>query len=112
MKLAIEHLTEPCPGEKVNGDAVLVREEHGETLIAIIDALGHGSGAAEVASAAIDHLQSTRLNRDLLSLVDDLHHALKGSRGAAAMICRLHGGKLEGCGVGNVDLRLYPSSVP
>jgi phosphoserine phosphatase RsbX len=113
--LHIVHRTLPREGEIANGDAVVVRRFEGGALIGIIDALGHGHKAAEVADLATAKLAELSLDRgprDVLSILDAVHHALRGSRGAAAMICVVQEDRIEGCGVGNVELRCAGVSLP
>jgi negative regulator of sigma-B (phosphoserine phosphatase) len=77
--------------------------------------LGHGPKAAEAAGRAVRELQELPLDaaaRGVLGIVDALHDALRGSRGAAAMICRIDGDQIEGCGVGNVELRCTGTRIP
>src|SRR5215213_8398817 len=47
----------PRPGEEVNGDAYFIGEHDGQTLLAVVDGLGHGQGAREAAQAALDTLE-------------------------------------------------------
>jgi negative regulator of sigma-B (phosphoserine phosphatase) len=112
VRLVCEHLSIPKAGEDVSGDAALVRHTDRRSLIAVIDALGHGPLAASVAKTAIEHLAAAKFDAGVRALIDDLHLALRGSRGAAAMLCIVEGERIEGCGVGNVDLRTYGSRVP
>src|SRR5436305_2908896 len=42
------------PGEEVNGDAYFIRTRNLQTLVAVIDGLGHGAGACAAATCAID----------------------------------------------------------
>lgn len=105
MKVAADHVTIPKEGEKENGDAAIVRETPDGVLFAVIDALGHGPAAAAVARMAMDHLLEAELDRGVERVVMGLHERLRGSRGAAAMVCLVRGDNLDGCGVGNVDLR-------
>jgi negative regulator of sigma-B (phosphoserine phosphatase) len=108
-----EHRSVPREGETECGDIAIVRATEGATLLAVIDALGHGPLAAAAARLAADHLGAAVLERGLLPLVEGLHAALKGSRGAAGMILLLApDGRLHGCGVGNVELRSIGSRVP
>ena len=108
-----EHRSLPREGERECGDIALTRVAEGITLVAVVDALGHGPLAAAAARIAADHLLAAPLERGLLPLVEGLHAALKGSRGAAAMIVLLASdGGLQGCGVGNVELRALGSRVP
>lgn len=113
MRIAAEHISMPCAGHRVNGDAVLLRQlPDDRVLIAVIDALGHGPTAADIADRAVSHLKEAPIPDSLAPLMEDLSASLKGTRGAAAMVVLLQGGKLEGCGVGNVDLRVLGGSVP
>lgn len=108
-----EHRSLPREGEVECGDIAIVRATAEATLIAVIDALGHGPHAAATAQLAATHLAEAPLDRGIVSLVDGLHAALRGSRGTAAMILLLMpDGRLEGCGVGNVELRSIGSHVP
>ena len=65
MRIEVEYQTLPRHGETMNGDAALVRQEGSNVLLAVVDALGHGEGAAQVAKAAIDVLS----NMDTLLLL-------------------------------------------
>lgn len=112
MKLSLSHITLPKVGEVASGDTVVVRSEDGVTLLAVIDALGHGPQAAVVADRGREFLEKVPLAGSVLALTEGLHDALRGTRGAAAMCCLLRGGRLEGCGVGNVELRALGARVP
>lgn len=104
----------PCRGETRSGDAALVRREGDWALFAVIDALGHGPKAADVADQAIAHLEATTfVDREISALVGELGDALRGSRGAAGLVCLWHGPthRLTGCGVGNVELRAVGTRV-
>ena len=111
MTLAVAHLTQPCQGETVSGDAVVVRHEGDAILVGVIDVLGHGGEAAKVAALAVQHLERAPLRR-ATDLMLGLHEALRGTRGAAASICVLRGGAIDGCGVGNVEIRVQGSALP
>ena len=87
MKVAAEHFTLPKEGEKENGDAAIVRSYEGGALFAVVDALGHGPAAASVARTAIEHLSETSIAVGIEKLVLGLHERLRGSRGAAAVVC-------------------------
>src|SRR5262249_18601266 len=76
------------------------------------DALGHGPIAAKAAAVAISSLERHPLDRGLQRLVETVHEDLRGTRGAAATICLLENGKLEGCGVGNVEMRCPGNKLP
>ena len=57
--IVVDGATRPCLGETANGDAWQVDWRDGACRIAVIDALGHGPGAAEVADQARLALQGT-----------------------------------------------------
>lgn len=109
--LEIAHRTRPKPGESKNGDAVIVRADKGITLFGVVDALGHGPRAAEVASRARLFLEQVELSRGILFVLTGLHDALQGTRGAAAMCAIVDGSALEYGGVGNVEMRCEGSRL-
>lgn len=112
MKVAADFLTLPREGERLSGDAAFVRRGDDAVLIAVVDALGHGPIAAEVAVTATAYLGEAPLHRGVSTIVEGLHARLRGSRGAAAMVLVLSKGRLEGCGVGNVELRSVGRRLP
>jgi phosphoserine phosphatase RsbX len=108
----IAHRTLPKDGERANGDAVLVRREGEQVLVAVIDGLGHGEPAALAAGRATSFLSSLTLGGELLECMQGLHESLRGTRGAAATLCFLRGHAIECCGVGNVEIRSFGSKLP
>jgi phosphoserine phosphatase RsbX len=106
VKLNVEVCGLPKEGETVSGDGAMVREEDGTHLIAVVDALGHGAGAARTADVAIDYLAKCPVKgAGVIELVAGLHAVLRGTRGAATTLCLISEDRLTGCGVGNVALR-------
>ncbi|MEZ4307063.1 MAG: hypothetical protein R3F14_03330 [Polyangiaceae bacterium] len=62
MKVSTFHLSFPKVGETVSGDTAVIRIEDGVTLLAVVDALGHGHLAAPVADrgrAFLEQVPST-----------------------------------------------------
>ncbi|HYQ01011.1 MAG TPA: SpoIIE family protein phosphatase [Polyangiaceae bacterium] len=114
MNFETAHLTFPKPGERVNGDAVLVRRDPtlNRTLLAVIDGLGHGPGAAEASERAVKQMEGGSLGTSALELMTSVHHALRGSRGAVGTICLIDRDRLEACAVGNVSLMTANCYVP
>ena len=112
MKLTVHHLSRPKAGERTSGDAAFVRRDGDIVLFAVVDALGHGVHAAPVAEAAVENLKTTALDRGVREIMGDLHRALHGTRGAAAMICKWSTGRVQGCGVGNVELASARVKLP
>jgi len=113
VNLTTSYLTQPADGELSSGDAVVVRrdEDANATLIAMIDVLGHGGEAAKVAKVAIHHLREAPIERATTAMMS-LHEVLRGSRGAAASICVIRGTQIDGCGVGNVEMRVLGTPLP
>jgi negative regulator of sigma-B (phosphoserine phosphatase) len=105
MMLNTAHVCRPMPGYERSGDAVVVRQSEARTLFAVIDALGHGPAAAQVADRATAVLETEDLSHEPADIVQELHRALAGSRGCAALVCIVEGDQLTGCGVGNVEVR-------
>jgi negative regulator of sigma-B (phosphoserine phosphatase) len=111
-RVAQEHVIVPKAGESVSGDAAVFRIIGGVALFAVIDALGHGPHAAEVAASGIAYLREASLDQDAVALMSGLHRSLAQSRGAAAMVCRWQNGRVQGCGVGNVELASIRTRIP
>ena len=92
------------PGQMRSGDAFLVQQTGAGVLVAVVDGLGHGDEAADVAEQALASLRRTAE----LSLVRSLtacHDALRGSRGVVATLAVLDPDRsqLAWLAVGNVD---------
>lgn len=113
MKVVAAHQTAPMVGEIANGDRAVFRtDDQQRAIFAVIDGLGHGPEAAMASQAASDRLAGISLGSSVLTIMEGLHEALRGSRGAAATVCVLRGDELEVCAVGNVELRTFDVRVP
>ncbi len=110
--LNMAYRTLPKDGERANGDAAVLRHEGDRAMLALIDGLGHGELAALAADRAVLFLRGAALTGELLTVMQGLHEALRGTRGAAASVCLLQGNELVCCGVGNVEIRCFGSKVP
>jgi negative regulator of sigma-B (phosphoserine phosphatase) len=109
---SVQHASVACEGEVENGDAVLVRETGDGLLIAVVDALGHGPRAAQVARAAVEELAAVVPADDVLTMIGQLHVRLRGTRGVAALVCKLTDQRLDACGIGNVEMRCSLPRLP
>ena len=100
----------PCPGERVSGDLALVERRGDLTLLALIDALGHGPEAHEVATRASAILEG-KWSADASACMRALHEGLRGTIGAVAGICIIDHATatLRYVGVGNTALRIFAS---
>lgn len=98
----------PHPSEDVNGDAYFIRTRNRQTLIAVIDGLGHGAGACEAAECALDSLDEW-MGEPLNEVLQAAHAALRATRGAvlgAAVIDEANN-QFHYAGVGNVMARVF-----
>ena len=90
-------------GEDVCGDGWAAATNQELPAVMVADGLGHGLGAADAARLAIRAFQDGAA-RPPGAQVAQIHHALRGSRGAAVAVARLdrERGVLEYAGMGNV----------
>jgi negative regulator of sigma-B (phosphoserine phosphatase) len=107
MKVRVASASRPCRGFAANGDLALVRHGERVSFFAVVDVLGHGPEAAEVAAQADRCLRGFAIDDawDLADVLEGLHADLRGTRGAAATLCAFDGRDLCSVGVGNVSLR-------
>jgi len=110
MNGSLRHASEirPCPGERLSGDAVVIRPlEHG-LFVAIIDVLGHGDDAHEL-TRVIDRYLTRFGSSDVSGVMARLHQHIKGTRGAAVGLCAIDTAlrRLEYVGIGNTTLRRF-----
>jgi anti-sigma regulatory factor (Ser/Thr protein kinase) len=103
----------PRPGEETNGDAYFVGRHDGETLLAVVDGLGHGRGAREAAAAAVEVLEQWR-GEPLDELTLAVHDALRATRGAVMGAVAIDPAreKFAYAGVGNVEVRVLGATEP
>jgi phosphoserine phosphatase RsbX len=108
--------TLPLPGQAESGDLSLIKRVGGGTLVAVVDALGHGQEAATAAHAAVGALD--RYSKEsLLELVKRCHAALAGMRGVVLGLAYFDplGATMTWLGVGNVTgvlIRADQASLP
>jgi len=112
VNFAIGHRSRPRVGEDCSGDAVVVSELGTSFAVAVVDALGHGRTAADVAERAVRYLHANPDTGNVRRRMQGLHESLRGTRGAAAFVCALHGRRLSACSVGNVDMKSLGTRVP
>ncbi len=106
----LEHasLIRPCQGERVSGDAVVVRPLEGGIFAAIVDVLGHGPEAHEL-THVIDAYLARYGSADVSGLMTRLHQHLMGTRGAAVGLCAIDAatGRIDYVGIGNTAMRRF-----
>ncbi len=111
MRLTTAQRMRPYPGLSSSGDLVVVRQAPACTMLAVVDVLGHGPDAAEVAVLAGAYLRGADLDDDVEAWMQGLHEALDRTRGAAAGLGRATGGALHVSIVGNIEVRCVGTRV-
>ena len=104
MKITTGVSTLPLPGQEQSGDLSLVKSVDSRTLIAVVDALGHGEDAAAAAHTAVATLE--RYARESLpELVKRCHATLAGTRGVVLGIACFDpaAATMTWLGVGNIS---------
>ena len=98
---------QPCLGQRVSGDAAVVEYTERWVFMAIIDALGHGAKAHQVSRLAKDYLEKY-WSQDVCQTLQQLHHHLKGSLGAAVGLgaMDLATARFAYTGIGNTTIRI------
>lgn len=93
----------PYPGETASGDALAYQEKDNVLSLAVIDGLGHGLLAAEAAKIGINGFKQSAFVPPRTQL-ENLHKALRSTRGAAMSIAQIHfeSRTIQHCGIGNV----------
>ena len=93
----------PHPGESVSGDAWAVQYGADCVLLLVADGLGHGMLAADASRAAVDAFGKRR-GASPAEALEEIHRALRSTRGAAVSIAALDRkrGQLGFAGIGNI----------
>ena len=107
-ELEYASVARPCFGELVSGDAAIVRSRNGTLFLAMVDVLGHGPKAYELAVQIRAFLES-EWQGDVIGTMMSLHDTIQGSIGAAAGLASLDlaSGRLRYAGVGNTVVRKF-----
>jgi anti-sigma regulatory factor (Ser/Thr protein kinase) len=92
------------PGESVSGDSWAVRFGQDSLLIMVADGLGHGTLACEASSAAEAAFRASKEEMPV-ELVQIMHRALRGTRGAAVAVSRIEfrEKQVRFAGLGNIS---------
>ena len=93
----------------VCGDTGLIKPMDKGIFLALIDGLGHGPEADEIARQARSYLEHAYRKASLVEVMLGLHQNLVRTRGAVAALCRINtaSGELNYVGVGNISAKLY-----
>jgi len=106
--LEIATATRPHPGMTVCGDAALLSATRRGALVAVVDGLGHGDGAALAASMAIDTLQHG-IDHPVDQLLVLCHRALQRTQGCVMAVATIASAtpELVWAGIGNVEAAVW-----
>jgi anti-sigma regulatory factor (Ser/Thr protein kinase) len=94
-------VTRPMTGQDACGDAFAVRHDDGVASLLVADGLGHGPLAATASSAAVRAFLDAPQGSPV-ALLERVHRALPGTRGAAVSVAQVSGGVLRHAGLGNI----------
>jgi negative regulator of sigma-B (phosphoserine phosphatase) len=112
MKPAFAYRALARHGEAHCGDAVLAQVTDAGSLFAVIDALGHGDTAWQVAERAMASLLRQPPGVDVETAFTALNSDLQGTRGAAVTLCIMRGLQADFIGAGNVTCRTLGAPMP
>lgn len=103
----------PRIGEDVSGDSYFIKWFSSYMIFGVIDVLGHGRQAHDVALNVLNILEDN-YTEPLNKIIDVCHRGLRHTRGAAMALCRVDfkEKKFEHVGIGNVETRIYNTSEP
>lgn len=104
VDIAVGVVSEPVAGETECGDGWGVCRSDDALTLMVVDGLGHGLLAAEAAREAERVLKNSK-EESLTAILQNLHGALKKTRGAAAALARIEVKRnlVRFAGVGNVS---------
>ena len=104
--LEVGAVSVPMAGEEACGDAWAVVEEpdRGQTLVLVVDGLGHGLPAAEAAREAVATFDA-QAHLAPAEIIHVMHEAMRKTRGAAVAIARVdrRRGEVTYAGIGNIS---------
>lgn len=94
----------PVTGEEVSGDSWSMREEEAASVFVVADGLGHGIQAAQASCEAISAFETGSDSKPTF-LLQRVHRALRGTRGAAVAIARIdrRERRIHYAGIGNIS---------
>ena len=97
-------ICKPMPGETRSGDGWSCELLADRCILALVDGLGHGPGAAAAAELAIASVRQHRTKAPA-AIVQYAHDALRATRGAALAVAEIDWPRqaLRYCGVGNIS---------
>ena len=97
----------PVKNREVSGDAYLFLEWNAQTLIAVIDGLGHGPEAYNASQKAREYVKD-HAAEDLEAIIRGCHKHIERTRGVSIGLVRIDRktNLFSCCGVGNIETRI------
>lgn len=110
--ISVGVVSEPVHGEQVCGDGWAVHPSADDCVLMVVDGLGHGIFAAEAAREAERVLAESRRGASLTEILEDVHGALRKTRGAAVGVARIDFARRLATfvGVGNISASIVTST--
>ena len=102
----------PHPAMKVNGDAFVIKQWGMHALVGVIDGVGHGELAHQVAQTTRQYLES-HFDQPMMYLFRGVTRACRGTRGVVMALSRFDWAqsKLTFAAIGNIEARVFGSAV-
>jgi hypothetical protein len=107
MFVSVGGVSVPRKGEQVCGDGWAAEIRDGSSTVLVTDGLGHGQEAADASQSAI-RVFGSAVGESPVPVMQKLHGALRGTRGAAAAVAQLVFSErlMRFAGVGNIAGRV------
>ena len=98
----------PLLSESECGDTGVILESEDTLFFSVLDVLGHGSEAYELAIKAKEFLEQN-YREDMVELINELHLNLMSSRGLVGSLAKLDigSGLLSHVGIGNITAKKF-----
>ena len=102
----VAHAVRSCYGEQVSGDEVILVRADDYLLLGVIDGLGHGKEAADVAERVKIYIEEHH-HLGFETLIQNAHQYFLGSRGVVLGLAKIFvDGDFEFIGIGNIRARV------
>ena len=97
----------PVKNRELSGDAYLFLEREAQTLLAVIDGLGHGAEANKASQKAREYVKD-HADEDLEEIVRGCDRHIRQTRGVSIGLVRIDRktNRFSCCGVGNIETRI------
>lgn len=98
---------------ELNGDAFTIKQWGECALVGIMDGLGHGEFAHRAAETARQYVEN-HFDQPLALIFRGVGHACRATRGLVMALAHFDWGKgrLTFASLGNIEVRVFPSSAP